>query len=409
MIKENVVKILWVGIGGYGGGLFKLFESCVERERYQLVGAVDPFVKEGSIYNNLVEEGVTVYKSLDEFYLEGKADLAVICSPLHLHKEQILKAIEQGSHVFCEKPLVPLIQDALEIQRVVNRSQKLLGVGFQWSFSNTMLSLKKDILKGLLGKPIKLKTVVSWKREDAYYDSWKGCIKDKEGNWLLDSIVTNATSHYLHNIFFILGEGLSEAKMPTMTKASTYRAKNIESFDTCFLEGSFDNGCEYFYCASHSALVHEDPKFYYEFEKAIVSFNMNGNKNQVIANFRDGTRKVYGQPQSNEELSQKLVSMLDAITEGNKIPCDEKTVIPHIKITNAIFEHVEVARFPANKLVIDNQNNVWVNGLYEEMMACFREGKGPKELGYQWAVENVMFDPRQLSYFTGSKFKEVGG
>ena len=57
-----------------------------------------------------------------------------------------------------------------------------------------------------------MKTMVSWPRDDAYYDpqGWKGKRFCQDGNAVNDSIAMNATAHYLHNMLFILGEAMED-------------------------------------------------------------------------------------------------------------------------------------------------------------------------------------------------------
>ena len=55
----------------------------------------------------------------------------------------------------------------------------------------------------------------------------------------MDSIVTNAASHYLHNLFFLRGDDLGKAQESETVEAELYRAKAIETFDTCFFKRAF--------------------------------------------------------------------------------------------------------------------------------------------------------------------------
>jgi hypothetical protein len=55
-------------------------------------------------------------------------------------------------------------------------------------------------MKGMLGRPKRLKTLVLWPRDFAYYNrnDWAGKKTDQNGRPVLDSVAHNATSHFLH-------------------------------------------------------------------------------------------------------------------------------------------------------------------------------------------------------------------
>lgn len=114
---------------------------------------------------------------------------------------------------------------------------KFIAIGYQWSFSDAIQALKQDILDGILGAPISMKTAISWPRNFAYYrrgGGWGGKIA-KDGVTVLDSIASNACAHYLHNMLFLLGSSMEESALADSIEADCLRANNIETFDTCAL------------------------------------------------------------------------------------------------------------------------------------------------------------------------------
>ena len=98
------VKILLVGIGGYGS----LYVNALLNEtsgKYLLEGCVDPYPERCARYQELTARNIPVYGSMRDFYNEHDADLAVISTPIHLHYPMILEALANKSNVLCEKPL----------------------------------------------------------------------------------------------------------------------------------------------------------------------------------------------------------------------------------------------------------------------------------------------------------------
>ena len=126
----------------------------MEPETIELKGVVDPFAVKSHHYQELVNRKIPIYNTLEEFYAEHEADLAIISTPIRFHKPQSITAMEHGSNVLVEKPLMTNINEVDELKEVIERTGKQLAVGFQWSFSHALLEVKQDILDGLFGKPV---------------------------------------------------------------------------------------------------------------------------------------------------------------------------------------------------------------------------------------------------------------
>ena len=378
------MKLALVGVGGYGGAYIHFFQNHLLGEDMQLVGAVEPFPEaaKGNI-EWLTSQGIPVYDSLDALYAKVVPDLTILSTPIPLHRKQAVFCMEHGSHVLCEKPLTPSLEDALFLKKTSTETGRLLGVGFQWSFSDTMLGLKKDLLDGVLGRPLFFKTHISWIRPETYYtsSSWKGRIRNAEGDLVNDCILTNATAHYLHNIFFINGEAMDQAAMPVTLRAKLARTYPIETFDTCFVEGSLPNSCRFLHIATHSAEINSEPKLEYQFEKATVYFDSNLDPT-LYAVFKDGTRKDYGQPLSEKEVSQKVSRMAEAIVQQERPCCHVDTILPHLITCSALLEQVPILTYPEADRCLRLRGGQWYDytrGLYEETVSCYENGCIPED------------------------------
>ena len=405
MQGQKRVKVAIIGIGGYGTIILQ-FLNQISPEKY-VIAAADPYAKQAENYDNLIKMGVAIYSSQKELYEKHKVDLTIIASPIALHKEQVILAFEHGSHVMCEKPLVPTVQDAMELDTLQKQYKRMLAVGFQWSFSPTMLALKKDIQMGNLGKPLSLRSFIPWKRYDEYYnDSWKGRLYGTGGNWMLDCVVTNATAHYLHNMLFLMGEKMDEAALPVELFSSAYRFKEIETFDTCFLKGTFKNGCDMYFCASHSTDIDDTPQVIYEFEDGRVYMNRYDRESQVVLHRRDGTLKIYGKPQSIEEGAYKVKTMIDYCLEPQtSVPCVLKTILPHLQICNSMFDDAPIYSLETSRAFKEeNPAGSFIWKLYDEMHACYESSILPFSAKMPWAKEEIQIHPENMTQFTGKLF-----
>ncbi|MCL1859302.1 MAG: Gfo/Idh/MocA family oxidoreductase [Oscillospiraceae bacterium] len=394
-MKKQKVKTVMVGVGGYGASYLNYFEEGVlDWDMISLEGIVDPYAEKSHYYDMLKSRKIPVFTELSDFYREKDAQLAIISTPIYLHRSQCETALSNGSDVLCEKPLVCRLSDWEAIRQVEISSGKRVGVGFQWSFSQTMLSLKKDILSGIFGKPVRLKTLVCTTREDNYYrdSSWKGRLYDKNGNYVNDSIMANATAHYLHNIFFLMGQSIETSLLPEQITPELYRAKEIETYDTCFLKGVFSNQAEteFYYAVSHACTILKPPVFTYEFENAVIGLNDITNDSLVHARFPDGTEKIYGSPFTMEEESRKLKAMLDYITDGSVISCGAETVYPHVYMCDALSQ-IPVVNFPED-IKIKNSKGVFCPTLDSALYSCYEKTLLPSEFdkfdpAFSWAAK----------------------
>ena len=79
-------------------------------------------------------------------------DVISVTAPNALHKEMSLAAIRAGKHVYCEKPLAPLAQDALEMSDAAEAAGVKTQVGFNY-LCNPMLGLAREMIAaGELGE-----------------------------------------------------------------------------------------------------------------------------------------------------------------------------------------------------------------------------------------------------------------
>lgn len=75
-----------------------------------------------------------------------------VCTWNNSHAEISIAALDAGKHVLCEKPLCQTVEEALEVEKAVRRSGKILQVGFVRRYSDNAQILKKFIEEGELGE-----------------------------------------------------------------------------------------------------------------------------------------------------------------------------------------------------------------------------------------------------------------
>jgi predicted dehydrogenase len=256
---------------------------------------------------------------------------------------------------------------------------RFIAIGYQWSFSDAIQALKKDILAGVLGAPISFKTAISWPRNFAYFrrgSGWAGKI-EKDGVTILDSIASNACAHYLHNMLFLLGEQMGESAYVDTLEADCFRANDIETFDTCTLRGRVRDVPIYF-AATHAAECNRNPAFVYRFENAVVTFTEDAEA-VIRAKFNDGREVLYGNPFADE--FKKLLDCVDAVQKGKRPICTVKTAMAHTALIAKLHESTEYRPFPSEDILLNAKaDGVYVKGLLEKMYRAYEEEKLLSEL-----------------------------
>ena len=76
--------------------------------------------------------GVPVYDDWRELIELEKPDAVFVCTPPLLHREMTVEALEQGIHVYLEKPIARGLDDARAIVEAAAGSDAVCAVGYQW-------------------------------------------------------------------------------------------------------------------------------------------------------------------------------------------------------------------------------------------------------------------------------------
>ena len=374
--------VVLVGIGGYGELYLSALLDEPQEMSCHIMGAVDPEPKRCSRLAQLESLGVPIHSTLDEFYKQSSADLAVISSPIQLHADHTCSALAHGSHVLVEKPAAAITADVDRMIDARDQAGLCVAVGFQWSFSRSILELKRDIMAGRFGKPLAGRCLTLWPRTTSYYqrNNWAGKKRDANGRWILDSPASNAMAHFLHSLLFLLGEQLDSSANPISISARLARANDIETFDTIAAQLTVMDGVDLLFLASHATGEHEaiEPKFKLEFADAVVDFP--GEDAPITAHLGDGAVIEYESPNATPQ-SQKLWYCVNAISGTAKIPCGLETARAHTQCVEEI-EHFELEVLEFRDRLIRHQETStgllhWVPGLATALERAYMEGALP--------------------------------
>lgn len=323
------VKLLLVGIGGYGENYIKeLLTNSLHDTK--LVAVADPFISKSPYLDELVKREIPIFRTPEEFYAERRsADLVVISSPIHTHYSYIMCALDHQSNVLCEKPVSideTLMENLIKKEKESNR---FVAVGYQLCFSNPLQALKKDILDGLFGAPVRFKALRMMRRGDAYYqrNTWAGKLRC-HGENVFDSPLSNACAHQLQTMLYLLGSSIETSCTVESAEGSLVKGRpTIENYDgasVCF--HTKEQVDVYFYTAHCIDEQKVGPFGMFEFEKATIL----DQDDVFTACFKDGTLKNYGCELPEERL-KKLHDAIECVRNGNRPPCTLVSSLAHTK------------------------------------------------------------------------------
>lgn len=367
----NPIRILFSAISGYGYYYLKTLFQEIPEEQAVICGVIDPQPEKSEHFPDILARGVPIYPDMESFFLDGNmADLTVISSPLQYHVPQAIIALKNGSNVLVDKPLGVTPGEIMRMIAVRNQTGRWVEVGYQWSFSNAIQHLKRDILDDKFGKPVRMKTICLWPRPFAYFsrNDWAGKIRADDGSLVLDSVANNACAHFLHNMFFLTGPEMHLSSVPESVTGERFRAYDIQNYDTVISRIITENGVEILFYASHVTENQVNPSFEFEFENGVI--RMDENSNGIMAIHTDGTAINYGHPDADHQF-KKLFKAIDKCRTPGQGTCPPEAALSQTLCINALHELPnDIQTFPSRFVVIEKDRR-WVKGLSEAMQEAY--------------------------------------
>lgn len=170
-----MVRLAIIGLGSVTRNLHLPAYSRL-RDKVDVVAGcdVDPAARASSRRTPQVSQ---IYDNPEEMIEKTKPDMVSICTPPSLHHQQCLMALENGCHVFCEKPLAESLTQADDIIRTSERSRRFVVVNSQFPYMNIHLSAKKRIGSAEFGRLLFLHAWQTFQPTAATEAGWRGTMQ----------------------------------------------------------------------------------------------------------------------------------------------------------------------------------------------------------------------------------------
>ena len=173
-MKKNLVVI------GYGGMGTWHTQHALKSDVVELVGIYDIDDKKNALAR---ERGIFAYDSLDAVLSDKKVDMVTVAVPNDSHKEIVIKALNAGKNVLCEKPVSMNSKELEEMIEAANRNGKIFSVHQNRRFDVDFLAMKQIKTSGELGELINIESRIHGSR--GIPSDWRG-EKAHGGGMVLD-------------------------------------------------------------------------------------------------------------------------------------------------------------------------------------------------------------------------------
>lgn len=142
------MKVAVIGAGYWGPNLIRNFLSLDEVES---VVACDT---DGERLAKMRKtfHGIETSQSYSELIHRNDVDIAVIATPVSTHHEIAKAALENGKHVFIEKPMTASVAEADELIELAEKKNLKLFVDHTFIYTGAVRKMKELITSGRLGE-----------------------------------------------------------------------------------------------------------------------------------------------------------------------------------------------------------------------------------------------------------------
>ena len=187
-IQHDHTVPLKIGVVGTGwiAGSMGFFFKWNKRMRMTAACDVNPAILQKFAQQFKIRE---TYSDFDAMLAKANVDVLYLALPHYLHASFLIKGIEAGKHILCEKPLTTSIEDARQVIARAKKANVKVGVNYQYRYSPRLYSLVKAIQAGCLGKVYYGLVRCPWYRSKHYYD---------QGPWRLKWVSAGGGTMLIH-------------------------------------------------------------------------------------------------------------------------------------------------------------------------------------------------------------------
>lgn len=277
--------------------------------------------------------GAEFYKYYQEMIETEAIDCVHLCLPHHLHYPVAKYCMEQGVHVFLEKPLGLNTEEGLALVKLEEKHKNVrLCVCLQNRFNESFEKLQKLLDSGIYGKVLGVKGIVTWSRPPSYYEvkPWRGKMDQAGGG-----VMINQALHTLDLMQLIGGKMVS-----IKGEVSRLLDYEIDVEDTAIANITFDSGARGLFFATIANADNDSVELQVLLEKGkltikdsiLFSVDEAGNKERLAEDAKlPGSKFYYGASHA------KLIdAFYESILSDTQAYVHAWEAVPSLKMIEAI-------------------------------------------------------------------------
>jgi len=141
-----MLRWLLIGVGDIASR--RVIPAILQERRSRLAGIVTRDAAKAAPY------GVQAFAGLEEALKKGGFDAVYVATPVFLHGQQTMVALQAGLHVLCEKPMAMNFPEARQMVEAAAVYGRVLGVAYYRRAYPKVQEAKELIRKGVIGQPV---------------------------------------------------------------------------------------------------------------------------------------------------------------------------------------------------------------------------------------------------------------
>ena len=329
-------RVALIGLGGYARQHLTSLDTLHHAGLCQLVAVADPFAaRHPEVVAALHSQGTQLCDSLETVLERADVEAVFLATPIPLHANQTVRALNAGVHVYLEKPPCATIGEWEAMNAAQEAAGRVCAVGFQMQSSAAVQFVKRQLVEGALGRLHHIWGATRWRRTDAYYarSPWAGCWRF-EGQPVFDGPATNALAHMVQGTLFLAGETPRAVASLRRVRGALWRARPIESYDCAWLEAETSSGVQLALAVSHATASTDEVMLSCAGERGRADVCWNG----TVQLHLDGQASQKRQFLHDPALAATL-DFLRAIAQPDGVPTlDLGGALPYLQMVNGALQ-----------------------------------------------------------------------
>lgn len=176
-----------IGVGILGAGIgqshLESYRALPDRFRVTTLCDLDTSRAASATGN---DPSIRVVSDIEDVLADPEIDLIDVCLPPQLHATIVIRALQAGKDVICEKPIARSLAEVDAIHQAMDRTQRRVFPVFQYRYGPGFSQLNSLMKNGLAGRALVASAETHWNRESDYYAvPWRGTWEGESGGAVL--------------------------------------------------------------------------------------------------------------------------------------------------------------------------------------------------------------------------------